>query len=182
MEILKDYSDKCYITAILCELSYNFYSTIYNISLLPTILGSSILTIINSSEIDNEILKKVNICINGVNTIILALINSYKVSDRINAFNNSRIKFNKLNHLIESVVNKHTDKDIDKGIIENIINEYDKLFEDISYRFPNHIRQKVIKKFGGEKKLPNSLEIDYNNTIKKDYINNMMSDIVSTNV
>ncbi len=182
MEILKDYSDKCYITAILCELSYNFYSTIYNISLLPTILGSSILTIINSSEIDNEILKKVNICINGVNTIILALINSYKVSDRINAFNNSRIKFNKLNHLIESVVNKHTDKDIDKGIIENIINEYDKLFEDISYRFPNHIRQKVIKKFGGVKKLPNSLEIDYNNTIKKDYINNMMSDIVSTNV
>ena len=182
MEILKDYSDKCYITAILCELSYNFYSTIYNISLLPTILGSSILTIINSSEIDNEILKKVNICINGVNTIILALINSYKVNDRINAFNNSRIKFNKLNHLIESVVNKHTDKDIDKGIIENIINEYDKLFEDISYRFPNHIRQKVIKKFGGVKKLPNSLEIDYNNTIKKDYINNMMSDIVSTNV
>jgi hypothetical protein len=182
MEILKDYSDKCYITAILCELSYNFYSTIYNISLLPTILGSSILTIINSSEIDNEILKKVNICINGVNTIILALINSYKVNDRINAFNNSRIKFNKLNHLIESVVNKHTDRDIDKGIIENIINEYDKLFEDISYRFPNHIRQKVIKKFGGIKKLPNSLEIDYNHTIKKDYINNMMSDIVSTNV
>ncbi len=30
---------------------------------------------------------------------------------------------------MESVVNKHTDRDIDKGIIENIINEYDKLFE-----------------------------------------------------
>jgi hypothetical protein len=104
------------------------------------------------------------------------------VKNRINSFNNSRIKFNKLNHLIESVVDKHTDKDIDKGIIENIINEYDTLFGDISYRFPNHIRQKVNKKFGGVKKLPNSLEIDYNNTIKKDYTNNMMSDIVSTNV
>ncbi len=42
--------------------------------------------------------------------------------------------------------------------------------------------QKVINKFGGVKKLPNSLEIDYDNTIKKDYTNNMMSDIVSTNV
>ncbi len=91
------------------------------------------------------------------------------MKDRINSLINSRIKFNKLSHLIESIVNKHTERDIDKGIIENIINEYDKLFEDISYRFPNHhdIRQKVVNKFGGVKKLPNSLEIDYNNTIKK---------------
>ncbi len=49
---------------------------------------------------------------------------------------------------------------MDKGIIENIINEYDMLFEDISSRFPNHIRQKVIYEFGGVKQLPNSLEID----------------------
>ena len=171
MEILKDYSDKCYITAILCELSYNFYSTIYNISLLPTILGSSILTILNSSEINDGILKKINISINGVNTIILALINSYRINNRINSFNNSRIKFNKLNHLIESIVSKNTDGNIDKGIIENIINEYDKLFEDISYQFPNHIRQKVIKKWGGQKKLPNSLEIDYKDSIKAEFIN-----------
>lgn len=171
MEILKDYSDKCYITAILCELSYNFYSTIYNVSLLPTILGSSILTILNSSEINDGILKKINISINGVNTIILALINSYRINNRINSFNNSRIKFTKLNHLIESIVSKNTDGNIDKGIIENIINEYDKLFEDISYQFPNHIRQKVIKKFGGVKKLPNSLEIDYKDSIKAEFIN-----------
>ena len=132
MEILKDYSDKCYITAILCELSYNFYSTIYNISLLPTILGSSILTILNSSEINDEILKKINISVNGVNTIILALINSYRLNDRINSFNNSRVKFNKLNHLIESVVNKHTDRDIDKGIIEKafIDNQLDKFIHE----------------------------------------------------
>jgi hypothetical protein len=50
------------------------------------------------------------------------------LNDRINSFNNSRVKFNKLNHLIESVVNKHADRDVDKGITENIINEYDKLF------------------------------------------------------
>ena len=171
MEILKDYSDKCYITSILCELSYNYYSTIYNISLLPTILGSSILTILNSSEINDEILKKINISVNGMNTIILALVNSYRLNDRINSFHNSRIKFTKLNHLIESIINKNIGKDIDKGIIENIINEYDKLFEDISFRFPNHIRQKVIKKFGGVKKLPNSLEIDYKDSLKAEFIN-----------
>ena len=91
MSILKDYGDRAYITYILCDLSYNFYSTIYNISLLPTILGSSILTILNSSEIDNDVLKKVNIIVNGCNTIILALVNNYRLNDRINSFNNSKI-------------------------------------------------------------------------------------------
>ena len=171
MEILKDYSDKCYITSILCELSYNYYSTIYNISLLPIILGSSILTILNSSEINDEILKKINISVNGMNTIILALVNSYRLNDRINSFHNSRIKFTKLNHLIESIINKNIGKDIDKTIIENIINDYDKIYEDISFRFPNHIRQKVIKKYGGIRKLPNSLDVDYKDSLKAEFIN-----------
>ena len=118
MEILKDYRDKCYITAIWCELSYNFYSTIYNISLLPTILGSSILTILNSSEIKDDILKKINISINGMTTIILTLVISYGSNDRINSFNNSRIKFNKLNHITESVVNKHMERDIQKELLK----------------------------------------------------------------
>jgi len=172
MSILKDYADKAYITYILCDLSYNFYSTIYNISLLPTILGSSILTILNSSEIDNDILKKVNIIVNGCNTIILAWVNSYKLNDRINTFNTSKIKFNKLNHLIESITNKNNNDEVNKATIENIINEYDKLFEDISYQFPNHIKQKVIKKFGGSKSLPNSLAIDYNDSVKGEVIIN----------
>ena len=38
-----------------------------------------------------------------MNTIILGLVNSYRLNDRINSFNNSRIKFTKLNHLIERV-------------------------------------------------------------------------------
>lgn len=172
MSALKVYGDKCYITFLLCQLSYDFYSTIYNISLLPTILGSSVLTILNSSEINNDILKKVNIVVNGANTLILALINGYKLTDRINTFNNSKIKFNKLNHLIESITNKNIDSEIDKQIIENIINEYDALFEDIRYQFPSHIKTKIIKKFGPTHNLPNSLAIDYEGSIKSEIIIN----------
>ena len=103
MKTLKVYGDKSYITTILCDLSYNYYSFIYNICLLPTILGSSVLTILNSSMIDESILKKLNIIVNGLNTIILALVNSYRLNDRINTFKNIKIKFNKLTHLIESI-------------------------------------------------------------------------------
>ena len=180
--ILKEYSDRCYITFILCDLSYNFYSNIYNVCMLPTILGSSVLTILNSSEIDNEILKKINISVNGLNAIVLALANSYRLNDRMNTFNNSKIKFNKLNHLIESILTKNADTEINKGMLENIINDYDKLYEDLTYQFPNHIRKKVIKKYGGLKKLPNSLEIDFNDSIKANYLNNMRSDMVNSNI
>ena len=180
--ILKEYSDRCYITFILCDLSYNFYSNIYNVCMLPTILGSSVLTILNSSEIDNEILKKINISVNGLNAIVLALANSYRLNDRMNTFNNSKTKFNKLNHLIESILTKNADTEINKGMLENIINDYDKLYEDLTYQFPNHIRKKFIKKYGNLKKLPNSLEIDFNDSIKANYLNNMRSDVVNSNV
>jgi len=174
METLKVYGDKSYITTILCDLSYNYYSFIYNICLFPTIMGSSVLTILNSSMIDESVLKKLNIVVNGLNTIILALVNSYRLNDRINTFKNIKIKFNKLTHLIESITNKNsyggTDGEIDKAIIDNIINEYDKLFEDLTYQFPHHIKQKVIKKWGGVKTLPNSLEIE-NNYSKGDLVN-----------
>ena len=169
MDILKDYSNKSFISNILCDLSFRFYSTIYNVSLLPTILGSSILTILNSSVIDEDIMKKINIIVNGSNALILALINSYKINDRINNFKTNQIKFNKLHHFIESILIKNNFED--KIIIETVINDYDKLWEELSYQFPEHIRKKVIKKYGGSHKLPNSLDIDYNKSIKGDLIN-----------
>ena len=60
MEVLKQYRDRYYINSLLSEASYNFYNFINNILLFPTILGSSILTCLNSSNIDTE---KINILI-----------------------------------------------------------------------------------------------------------------------
>lgn len=169
MDILKDYSDKTFVSGVLLDLSFNFYSTIYNISLLPTILGSSLLTILNSSIIPEDIMKKTNIIINGLNAVILTLVNSYKLNDRINNFKNNKIKFNKLNHIIESLIIKEGTKEtpeIDKTVLESIINEYDRIWEETSFQFPEHIRKKVIKKYGGFKKLPNSLDVDYLSSVK----------------
>ena len=160
MSIINQYADRCYINSLLCDLSCNYYSTIYNITLLPTIFGSSVLTILNSADIDTNTMKIINITINGLNAVILSLINSYKLSDRINNYKTNKIKFIKLLHQIESSINK-TDTSIDKLLLETIINDYDKLNEDLIYSFPYHIKQKIILKFGGIKTLPNSLEIEY---------------------
>ena len=159
--IIKEYRDRCYINSILCEASYIYYNTINNIIIFPTILGSSILTCLNSSNIDADKIKYINIFINGVITIILAITTQYKIHDRINMFKAHQIKYTKLNHLIESLLNTKKENEINNEDINNIVNKYDILVEEQIFSFPYHIRNKVIKKY--EKTnitLPNSLAID----------------------
>ena len=155
MDNLKLLLDKTYITTILCDLSYNYYNFINNCIMLTTILGSSILTIMNSSEIDNNKMKIINITLNGLNTLILAISTNYKLNDRINNYKSNKTKIIKLQHIMESYMLKNAE--ITPAILEGFINEYDKIYEDLIFGFPYHIKTKVISKYQGKKSLPNSL-------------------------
>ncbi len=46
---------------------------------------------------------------------------------------------------------------ITPAILEGFVSEYDKIYEDLIFSFPNHIKIKVISKYQGKKSLPNSL-------------------------
>ena len=155
MDNLKILLDKTYITNILCELSYNYYNFINNCIMLPTILGSSILTILNSADIDNSKMKIINITLNGLNTVILAISTNYKLNDRINNYKINRTKIIKLQHTIESFMLKN--ETITPALLEGFINEYDKIYDDLLFGFPHHIKMNVISKYQGKKSLPNSL-------------------------
>ena len=155
MENLKTLLDKTYITGILCELSYNYYNFINNCIMLPTILGSSLLTVMNSADIDVNKMKIINITLNGLNTLILAISSNYKLIDRINNYKNNRTKLIKLQHSIESYMMKTEEIKLD--LLETFINEYDKIYDELVFGFPSHIKTKVIKKYQGKKALPNSL-------------------------
>ena len=160
MDIINEYYDKSFISSLLCELSYNYYSFLYQMIIFPTILSSSILTILNSGEIDKDIIKIINIIVNGINTILLAVNSNFKLNDRFNHFKNMKIKFNALNHKIESDKNKKLN-DANYNInIDEIINTFDNLYNDLSYQFPPHIKDKIIKKYGNKRKLPNSLAVE----------------------
>ena len=161
MDNLKEYRDRCYINSLCCEASYNFYNLINNIFLFPTILGSSILTCLNSSNIDTEKIKYTNIIINGTITIILAITTQYKIHDRISLFKAYQSKYTKLNHHIESLLNSKKESEISNEDIISIVNKYDSLVDELYFTYPNHVRNKIIKKY--EKTnitLPNSLALD----------------------
>jgi hypothetical protein len=165
--LITEYYDKSFISALLCELSFNYYSFLYQLIIFPTILSSSFLTILNTSEIDKDVIKILNIIINGINTILLAINSNFKLNERSIHFKTMKIKFTALNHQIESDKNKKIN-DINYNInIDNIISTFDNLYNDISYQFPEHIKKKIIKKYGTKKSLPNSLAIEVENNTPK---------------
>ena len=158
---LKEYRDRCFINSILCEATYIYYNTINNIILFPTILGSSVLTCLNSSNIDTDKIKYINIVINGIITIILAITTQYKIHDRINVFKTHQIKYTKLNHSIETILNTKKENEISPEETTAMVNKYDMITEELIFTFPVHIKNKVIKKY--EKSnitLPNSLALE----------------------
>ncbi len=136
--------------------------------MLPTILGSSILTIMNSADIDNNKTKIINITLNGLNTVILAISTNYKLNDRINNYEINRTKIIKLQHIIESFMLKN--ETITPALLEGFINEYDKIYDDLLFGFPHHIKMKLISKYQGKKSLPNSLNFLATTDAKADIV------------
>ena len=161
---LQSYLDKCFISAILCDYHYQWYNKISMIVMLPTIIGSAILTCLNSSEIENNIIKWINISVNGTNTLIIALTTNYKLQDRITTYKTLYNKYQKLSHKIESTINNSSE--ITDKILDEIINEYDALSNDNDYGYISSYKTMVINKYGRSKQMPNSLQLDVDLIIK----------------
>lgn len=155
---LKSYLDKCFISAVLCDYHYQYYNKISMIVMLPTILGSAMLTCLNSSEIESKIIKWINISVNGTNTLIIALVTNYKLQDRLTTYKTLYNKYQKLSHKIESIINNSSE--ITDGILDDIINEYDILQNDNDYGFLSSYKKMIVKKYGSTKQMPNSLQLE----------------------
>ena len=102
-------------------------------------------------------MKIPNIVINSVTGLTLAMINNFKINERVTVFQNISKKMNKLNHRIdEAMINDIESLDFYK--ITNFIREYETLIEQIDYNFPNSIKKKVYNKFKNTNvSLPNTL-------------------------
>ena len=155
---LNSYLDKCFCSAILCDYHYQFYNKINMIVMLPTILGSAILTCLNSADIPVDVIKWINISINGLNTLIIALTTNYKLNDRLTTYKTLYNKYQKLSHKIETTINNSNQ--ITDKVLDEIINEYDVLQNDNDYGFLSSYKKMIVKKYGSTKQMPNSLQLE----------------------
>ena len=159
LELLKQYKEKCYISGLLSEQSYNYYVFIKNLINIPLIVVNSAMVVINSIITEPELLKILNIILNSSTGLILSLISNFHIHESISQFKELETKYIKLSHQIEAKMNDPDNITID--YINNIINDYDNIDESIKYTYPNKIKRRVKKEYEGKgMALPSSLSID----------------------
>ena len=158
IKLLESYRDKAYVSNILCVETSNFYSFIKNLVNIPLILSSSVMTVLNSSDFDPMAMRIPNIVLNASTSLILSLINNYKLPEKHQAFRQKGIKYMHLTNQIEdSLTNDINNITVDK--IRNYINEYDSIGESLEFGYPTHIKNRIRHRFIDKKKLPNVLNM-----------------------
>lgn len=158
VELLNQYKDKCYISAILCEQSTSYYSFIKNIINIPLIICNSIMIVINSIVLDENTLKILNIILNSSSAIILSLISNFKIYEKINEFHTSYIKYNKLMNTIHSKMTNNYEE-ITSDFIISVVNDYDNITDNLNYAFPNKIKKRIKNQYH-HMTLPISLSVE----------------------
>ena len=160
IKLLESYRDKAYITSILCSQSAEHFSFLRSIVNIPLILSSSTMTVLNSmDEGTNNNMKYANIVLNAWTSLILSLVGNFKLPEQATNFSQIQVKMNKLTHQIEDKLTI----DLESCKIEDIrqfINEYDVLYEQLDYAFPNFIKNRVKKIYSEKKVLPNILNCE----------------------
>ena len=105
-------------------------------------------------EIFNETaLKPVNIIVNAIVAVLIAIQNTLKIAERADMFNQMSIKFLKLNSEIETSITNNT---LNNEHLNTIINNYNSLIEQINFNFPERIKKEIKTKYKN-KHLPHML-------------------------
>jgi len=155
--LLKKYKDKSLIMGILGKRSYEFFSTLQSFVNIPLILSSTTLAILNSASLTGEQMKIPNIVINSVTGLTLALVNNFKINDKVSAFKNLGIKMTKLNNRIEEAFANDVDN-LTSEKLTLFIKEYETLNETCDYNFPTSIKKKIYDRYKNKGlTLPNAL-------------------------
>ena len=158
-ELLKNYKEKAFVSAILAEEACNYFSFIKNIINIPLIICNSVMVCINSSITNQELLKILNIILNSSTGLILSLISNFKIYEHITQYHQLQIKYTKLSHLIDSRLTNDLEN-INIEFIQNVINDYDTISELQDFPYPESIKRKVKRQYDNKLSMPSSLSVD----------------------
>jgi hypothetical protein len=159
IELLKQYKEKAFVSALLAEESHSYYIYVKNLINIPLIITNSAMVIINAIIIDQDLLKVLNIILNSTTGLVLGLINNFKIHENIQQAHQLHIKFNKLSHNIDSRLLNEIDN-ISNEYITAIVDDYDQIYDGMDYGFPSHIKKRIKKQFQDKLSLPSNLTID----------------------
>lgn len=156
---LKKLRERVIIYEFLCHLTSNYYSKWNKGFLIPSIILSSLLALLNSNLYNNECnenngelsgLKIFNVVSNGLLTFMISFQNAFKFAEKTDYFFNLKKKFARLhNSLNNNIIGQISNLKIDQEGLLELMKEYDNLDENILYEFPRHLLNDVRNKFKG---------------------------------
>lgn len=151
--VLDDICDQAFIYSILCYKAFSFYNMLKYCFNLPLIITSSLMSVLNSNNNqDDDRMKILNISFNIFTALMLVINNNLKFESRADHFKALHMKFLKLTHQIEKI--NMDDEVLDKHIINEIRHEYDAIAETVQFEIPNHICKSVRDQYMTKKTLP----------------------------
>lgn len=165
--ILEEYRDKCYVNNVLCQRSSEYYGRLKMLISIPLIVLSSIMTVMNSAELNSSsldnnymrVVKILNIILNSFTVLLISFNNTFKITEKHNQFRLLSIKYIKLCHVLEDNL-VYSIHHISHQTIFELIVEYDNLNETLEYNFPEHVKRAVKKMYLNKKTLPNILNCE----------------------
>ena len=143
IELYKDYS---YIMYILCDKTASFYSKIKNIINIPIVICSTGLSILNTTNFDENMIKNISICLNLLIAVSVAILNLFKITEKEFSFKSHSMNFLKLYNKINTELAK-SKTILTKIDIMSIINEYNLLCEYITFHIPSRIRKEIRENY-----------------------------------
>lgn len=154
--MLDEYKTKIEIMSKLCHDAGGYYSGIKNKLVLPSILISATLVILNSlgaNQEDEKILEGItytNIVMNAIGFILITWENQFKISEKAQNFKDIGDSFIKLHHSIDRSLNSGN---LNNQFLNNLIDKYDTLLSQCD-SFPGHIANNVKKQYDEKTELP----------------------------
>lgn len=153
VNIAKTIEDKCFVMAVCMSDCSRHFNRIKQILILPLVIISSFLVILNGYENDADWLQFVNMSLNGLNVLLMGVQNQMRINEKCQQFSDLASKYTSL---VNDISGKIAMNEIDAVYIHEISMKYQHLqTNDIS--IPNSIRKRIVNKYSGKRTIPNIL-------------------------
>ena len=128
-ELWQKYREMARIMSILCNRTAGWYNLWKQIVMIPLIILSSSLAVLNGSFQDNNGMRIVNIVCNSITAVLIGINSQLRISEKASMYYDLASKFSKLEHSIEQNVSL---RDVSSDKLNNFIQTYDTLMESVN--------------------------------------------------
>lgn len=151
---LYDIKDRCFVYSVMLTEASAGLSKLKVMFKLPAIFISIVLSVINSSKLnETDEINIINTVFNAFIALLIGIENTLQIDNKKQVFTSTKNKFEKLLSTIEKRL-LDTSEPISVEFVQNIINDYEQIDDDLTFDISKSIQERAKKNFSGTRTLP----------------------------